>query len=76
METTENMNARQINLTPQTLVSDVLQRFPQTVAVFLENRTGCVGCDLAGFCSLKDVAEAYKLDIDQLLGQLQQTAAQ
>lgn len=47
-------------------VEDILTRWPETVSFFVKERLGCVGCDVAGFCTLDDVAQAYCLDRDWL----------
>lgn len=31
----------------------------------------CVGCSLARFCGLRDVAVTYKLDLDELIRELE-----
>ena len=42
--------------------------------VFIRRHTTCVGCDLARFCTLRDVAQAYSLPLDDLLEELEQAA--
>ncbi len=51
-------------------VADVLQRWPQTIPVFLHLRTGCVGCAMASFETLEDVVRNYGLSADEFLAQL------
>ena len=58
-------------LDPQNKVSKTLRDYPQTARVFVELRTGCVGCIAARFCSLQDVALTYNLDLEELLSELQ-----
>ncbi|MEA3336654.1 MAG: hypothetical protein U9R25_12135 [Chloroflexota bacterium] len=57
-------------------VADVMDRWPQTLLVFLHRRTACVGCPMAPFCTLDEVAHAYHLDIDSLLDELEQATLQ
>jgi hybrid cluster-associated redox disulfide protein len=45
------------------LVADVLARWPQTAPVFLRWRLACVGCSLARFEQIVDVAKEYSLDL-------------
>jgi hybrid cluster-associated redox disulfide protein len=41
--------------------AEVLSRWPATISVFLQYKTGCVGCDMAPFDTLADVIRIYKL---------------
>jgi len=54
------------------LVADVLSRWPQTAPVFLRRRLACVGCSLARFERIADVAASYSLDLAALTQDLQQ----
>ena len=51
-------------------VLDVLSNHPQTRLAFQALRTQCVGCRLARFCSLQDVAEAYEIPSQVILDEL------
>jgi hybrid cluster-associated redox disulfide protein len=53
-------------------VSEVLQKYPGTSRVFLEKKTLCLGCYMARFCSLKDVAQVYGLKKETLVCEMQQ----
>jgi hybrid cluster-associated redox disulfide protein len=52
-------------------VSALLQERPGADKVFFHLRTACVGCSMARFCTLEDVAEQYHLDLETLLGELE-----
>jgi hybrid cluster-associated redox disulfide protein len=54
------------------LVADVLARWPQTAPVFLRRRLACVGCSLARFEQIADVAAAYSLDLAHFCEDLRQ----
>jgi len=59
------------NLTPsETTVADLLKKLPQAVRFFITQKTSCVGCFMAGFCTLKDVIETYELDESKFLAEL------
>jgi hybrid cluster-associated redox disulfide protein len=55
------------------LVSNIFERFPQTLSVFLEWKLDCFGCSLADFCTLKDVAKDYGVDLDQFIQALEKS---
>ncbi len=62
------------NFSPDTTVEETLRISTGARAVFTSRRTACVGCYLARFCTLKDVAAAYNLSLDALLEELDQAA--
>lgn len=54
-------------------VEKAFASFPGAASVFLAFRTGCVGCRLARFCTLADVARVYELPLRDLLGKLRES---
>ena len=52
-----------LTVTADMTVADVLSQWPQTVPVFHRFQTACVGCALASFDTLADVARIYQLDL-------------
>lgn len=54
-------------------VAEVMDGWPQTIPVFLRHRMACVGCVMAPFETLADVAAIYGLQPSRLLDELQQT---
>jgi hybrid cluster-associated redox disulfide protein len=59
------------SITAKSTVNELLAAHPQAAAIFLALRTSCVGCYLARFCTLEDVARDYKLPVPDLLNKLQ-----
>ena len=53
----------------------MLSRWPQTMPVFFRHHMLCVGCAMAPFETLADVAAIYGLDLDQFFSELEQTIA-
>jgi hybrid cluster-associated redox disulfide protein len=53
-------------------VQEILTRWPRAAYVFMSLRTACVGCQMARFCTLDDVAANYRLDRDSLVEALRQ----
>ena len=57
-------------ITPQSLVSDVMSNFPETIPVFLGHQMICVGCAMASFDTLEDAAKNYAIPMPQLMAEL------
>jgi hybrid cluster-associated redox disulfide protein len=55
-----------------TIVDQALGQSPLIVKVFIQNETACVGCYLARFCTLEDVAKTYGLSLDHFIKELRQ----
>lgn len=47
-------------------VKQILDRYPQTLRIFMDMGVLCVGCPAEAFHSLADVARVYKLNLKQL----------
>ncbi|MGD2078419.1 MAG: DUF1858 domain-containing protein [Chloroflexota bacterium] len=50
--------------TQEMTVAEVLETWPETVEVFQELKTACVGCAMAPFDTLSDVARIYELELE------------
>ena len=55
------------------IVAELLDHFPETIRVFIRHRMACVGCVMAPFETVAEVADIYGLHIPQFLGELHQT---
>jgi hybrid cluster-associated redox disulfide protein len=53
-------------------VAEVLARWPQTIPIFFHYRMVCVGCPIAPFETLAEVAAIYDLDLNRFLSELEQ----
>lgn len=58
-------------LTADITVRQLLDRFPQSLGVFLRQRLLCAGCPAEAFHTLADVAREYGLDEAQFIAGLQ-----
>lgn len=58
-------------LTADLRVVDLLARWPRAMRYFLVRRLACVGCSMAGFCSLRAVAVDYRLPVEELMADLE-----
>jgi hybrid cluster-associated redox disulfide protein len=56
-------------------VAEVLDRWPQTAAVFNRYHTACLGCAMAPFCTIADIAAIYHVALSDLLRDLQAACA-
>lgn len=59
-------------LTSNLTVAEVLARWPQAIRVFFRHRMACVGCTMAPFDTIADVAAIYRLPLHCFLSELQQ----
>jgi hybrid cluster-associated redox disulfide protein len=53
------------------VVSEILEKYPDTLSVFLEWKLDCLGCAMSTFCSVQDVADDYHIDSQTFLAALQ-----
>jgi hybrid cluster-associated redox disulfide protein len=53
-------------------VAEVLARWPQTIPVFIHHQMACVGCAMARFETLAEVAKIYNLDLSRFINELEQ----
>jgi len=47
-------------------VRKLLQQHPETIAVFIQFNTQCVGCFFEHFCTLEDVSKHYSISLEDL----------
>ena len=59
---------------PNLTVAQALQSSQDIPSVFIARKTACVGCYLASFCTLDDVAKTYHIPLDEFLGELETAA--
>lgn len=59
-------------LNPELTVAEVLERWPQTVSAFQKLKTACVGCTMAPFDTLRDVARIYDFRLEEVMGVMQE----
>lgn len=55
---------------PDSIVGDVLRRWPATAQEFLRRGMSCVGCAMAPFETLREVARVYGIDLTAFLRDL------
>ena len=52
------------------IITDVLERWPNTADVFHNHAMACVGCAVAPFYTINDAALVYRLPVDDFLAEL------
>lgn len=58
-------------LTSEMTVEFILEQWPETAVFFTQElKTACVGCPIAPFDTLEDVARIYDFDLNEILSQL------
>ncbi len=63
-----------LSFPPDMTVQQALAAAGGLSKVFTGHRTACVGCYLARFCTLSDVAKTYGLALDDFTAELEQAA--
>ena len=66
----------QATITADMSIIEVVQKYPDTVGVFMRHGLGCIGCALARFENIRQGAEAHGIDVDALVKDLNQSALQ
>lgn len=53
------------------VVSEVLDRWPETIPVFLRHKMDCVGCSMSPFETLAEAAKIYHLSLETFVQDLE-----
>jgi len=51
-------------------IEEILQKYPESVEVFLKHGFHCLGCAAASFENLEDGAKAHGIDTEKLVDEL------
>jgi len=60
----------QSTIGPELSLDEIMQRWPNTIAVFLRHKMLCVGCPIATFHTINNACREYDLDKDAFLEEL------
>jgi hypothetical protein len=63
---------KRLHFSPEMSVPDALQVSASMPRLFGGRRTACVGCPVARFCTLRDVARIYEFSLEPFLAELEQ----
>ncbi len=61
-------------ITKDMSITDIVEKYPETVEVFLKNGMHCFGCIAARFENIEQGAMAHGIDVDQLMKDLNKAA--
>ena len=64
-----------MTITKDMSIMEVVQKYPDTAAVFMQSGMGCLGCAAARFENIEQGAMAHGIDIDALMDGLNKVAA-
>lgn len=64
------------HVTPETNLQQLLVDYPNLIPLFIKERLACVGCLMAKFDTLSDLAQNYNLDLNQLIGEIESILSQ
>ena len=65
-----------MTITKDMRIGQIVQKYPETMAVFLQYGLGCVGCAAAHFENLEQGAIAHGIDINTLTKALNEAVSQ
>ena len=52
-------------------ISEILDRWPEIIPIFLNRRMACVGCSLADFLNLEDALDIYHLNMESFIEEIE-----
>ncbi len=59
-----------MKITKDMSIKEVVDKYPQSIQVFMMHGLGCVGCAIANFENIEQGALAHGIDIDKLIEDL------
>jgi len=57
-------------ITKDTTIEEILEEFPDTVKIFMDYGIPCLVCGEPLWGTVEEAAEKYKVNLDELLGKL------
>jgi hybrid cluster-associated redox disulfide protein len=64
-----------VTITKNLPIGEVVQKYPETIPVFLEHGLMCFGCAVARFENIEQGAIAHGIDVDALIKDLNAAVA-
>lgn len=69
-KTKKAQKASKLKITKDMTLSEVVEKYPATIEVFLEHGMGCFGCGIAQFETIEQGAKAHGINLKRLMGAL------
>jgi len=63
-------------ITKDMSIMEVVQKYPDTIEVFMNSGMGCLGCAVAHFENIEQGAQAHGIDVDALMKRLNEAVPQ
>jgi len=63
-------------ITKEMTIGQVVEKYPESVSVFMRHGLGCVGCAIARFENVEQGARAHGIDVDLLINDLNEVVSQ
>ncbi len=60
-------------ITKEMSITEVVQKYPESIDIFMQHGMGCVGCAAARFENIEQGAMAHGVDVDELIKALNKT---
>jgi hybrid cluster-associated redox disulfide protein len=73
---TKHEEESSVTITKEMSIGEVVQKYPDTIAVFFQHGLGCVGCAAAHFENIEQGAKAHGIDIEALIQALNEAVAE
>jgi len=59
-----------MKVTSKTKISELVDKYPEVIEVFIKNGMHCFGCAAAAFETIEEGCQAHRLDIHKLLKEI------
>jgi len=59
-----------LKITKEMKISEIVEKYPQTLSLLLEKGLHCIGCPLAPDETLEEAAKVHGFDLEKLLEEL------
>lgn len=64
-----------MTITKDTTIEEVVNKYPETIMVFMKHGLHCVGCHVSAFETVEEGAMAHGSDVDALVADLNKVVA-
>jgi hybrid cluster-associated redox disulfide protein len=68
------MEKKSSKITKDMPIGEVVEKYPQTIEVFMKHGMHCIGCAAAHFENIEQGAQAHGIDVKKLVEDLNKTA--